>query len=49
MAHAVSNADEFTAWLPRLTKRLAQNAVLIALDNVESLLSFPPALPTRRT
>jgi tetratricopeptide (TPR) repeat protein len=39
MAHVISDAGEFTAWLPRLTKLLAQNAVLIALDNVESLLS----------
>nr|WP_294508146.1 CHAT domain-containing protein [uncultured Rhodopila sp.] len=39
MAHLISNADEFTAWLPRLTNLLARNAVLIALDNIESLLS----------
>jgi tetratricopeptide (TPR) repeat protein len=39
MVHAISHAEEFTAWLPRLTRLLAQNAVLIALDNVESLLS----------
>jgi tetratricopeptide (TPR) repeat protein len=39
MAHMISNAEEFTAWLPRLTRLLARNAVLIALDNAESLLS----------
>ena len=39
MIQVVSNADEFAAWLPKLTKRLAQSAVLIAIDNVESLLS----------
>ena len=38
MVHAIGDANEFTAWLPRLTRLLAQNAVLIALDNVESLL-----------
>jgi tetratricopeptide (TPR) repeat protein len=39
MAHVIGDAAEFTAWLPRLTRLLAQRAVLIALDNVESLLS----------
>jgi hypothetical protein len=39
MVQATTNAGEFTAWLPRLTNLLARNAVLIALDNVESLLS----------
>jgi len=39
MVHEISNAEEFIAWLPRLTSLLARNAVLIALDNVESLLS----------
>ncbi len=39
MVHAISNTNEFTAWLPRLTRLLARNAVLIALDNAESLLS----------
>jgi hypothetical protein len=39
MVHVISSAKEFTAWLPRLARLLMQNAVLIALDNVESLLS----------
>jgi tetratricopeptide (TPR) repeat protein len=39
MAHVISDAAEFTAWLPRLTRLLAQRAVLIVLDNAETLLS----------
>lgn len=39
MVHVVEDAEQFAAWLPRLTRLLAQNAVLVALDNVESLLS----------
>jgi hypothetical protein len=39
MAHVVDRADEFIAWLPRLTELLEQRSILIVLDNLESLLT----------
>ncbi|MHC4917298.1 MAG: CHAT domain-containing protein, partial [Planctomycetota bacterium] len=39
MAHLVDRADEFAAWLPRLTELLEQRSVLVVLDNLESLLT----------
>jgi len=39
MAHLVDRADEFAAWLPRLTELLEQRSVLVVLDNMESLLT----------
>jgi len=39
MVHLVDRADEFTAWLPRLTELLEQHSILIVLDNLESLLT----------
>jgi hypothetical protein len=38
MAHLVDRADEFAAWLPKLTAFLARQSILIVLDNLESLL-----------
>jgi hypothetical protein len=39
MSQIVGRDDELTRWLPRLESMLADNAVLIVLDNVESLLT----------
>jgi hypothetical protein len=39
MAHVINHADEFTAWLPRLTELLEQRSLLLVLDNLESLLT----------
>ncbi len=39
MVHVVDNIDELKAWLPRLTEWLEQQAVLIVLDNLETLLT----------
>jgi tetratricopeptide (TPR) repeat protein len=39
MAHLVDRADEFAAWLPRLTELLEQRSILLVLDNLESLLT----------
>ncbi|NVM26698.1 MAG: CHAT domain-containing protein [Desulfobacterales bacterium] len=39
MAHLVDRADEFAAWLPRLTELLEQYSILFVLDNLESLLT----------
>jgi len=39
MAHLVDRADEFAAWLPRLTELLERYSILIVLDNLESLLT----------
>jgi len=39
MVHVVDRAEELTAWLPRLGERLRKNAILLVLDNLESLLT----------
>jgi tetratricopeptide (TPR) repeat protein len=39
MVHVVDRMDEFRDWLPRLTEVLEHFAVLIVLDNLESLLT----------
>ena len=39
MAHIVDRAEELQAWLPMLSNFLAQNNILIVLDNVETLLT----------
>jgi tetratricopeptide (TPR) repeat protein len=39
MVHVVDSAAALQAWLPRLTQLLEDNAILLALDNLESLLS----------
>jgi hypothetical protein len=39
MVHVVDSVATLKAWLPRLTEMLENNAVLVALDNLESLLS----------
>jgi len=39
MAHLVDRAEEFVAWLPRLTELLERYSILIVLDNLESLLT----------
>jgi tetratricopeptide (TPR) repeat protein len=39
MAHLVDRADEFAAWLPRLTELLEKRSILFVLDNLESLLT----------
>lgn len=39
MAHLVDRADEFVAWLPRLTELLEKQNILMVLDNLESLLT----------
>jgi tetratricopeptide (TPR) repeat protein len=39
MVHVVDSAAALQDWLPRLTQLLEDNAILIVLDNLESLLS----------
>jgi tetratricopeptide (TPR) repeat protein len=39
MIHVIDRVDRFKAWLPGLTKMLQSNAILIVLDNLESLLT----------
>ena len=39
MLHVIDCEDEFRDWLPRLKEALENNAILIALDNLESLLT----------
>ena len=39
MAHLVDRPEEFRAWLPALSEMLEQNSILIALDNLENLLT----------
>ncbi|MGC2079852.1 MAG: hypothetical protein WA728_28310, partial [Xanthobacteraceae bacterium] len=39
MVHVVDQADHLKVWLPRLTKMLEDRAVLVVLDNLESLLT----------
>jgi tetratricopeptide (TPR) repeat protein len=39
MVHVVDNAAALKAWLPRLTQLLEDRAILLVLDNLESLLS----------
>jgi hypothetical protein len=39
MVHVVDQVEAFKAWLPRFTAMLDQNAVLLVLDNLESLLT----------
>ncbi len=39
MVHIVDSVATLKAWLPRLVEFLENNAVLVALDNLESLLS----------
>ena len=39
MIHVVDNIEALTRWLPNLTRMLADTAVLIVLDNLESLLT----------
>ena len=39
MVHVVDSVAALKAWLPRLTALLANNAVLVVLDNLESLLT----------
>ena len=39
MVHLVERAEEFAAWLPRLTERLKERSTLLVLDNLESLLT----------
>jgi len=39
MAHLVDRAEEFAAWLPRLTELLERHSILFVLDNLESLLT----------
>ena len=39
MVHVIDREDAFRDWLPRLKEMLAKNGVLIALDNLESLLT----------
>ena len=39
MVHVVDSAASLLAWLPRLTQLLEDNAILLVLDNLESLLS----------
>ncbi len=39
MVHVVDRLDVLKAWLPRLTAMLHQTAVLLVLDNLESLLT----------
>jgi len=39
MVHVVDGAAALQAWLPRLTQVLEDNAILLVLDNLESLLS----------
>jgi tetratricopeptide (TPR) repeat protein len=38
MVHTVDQVETFRNWLPRLTEMLANKAVLVVLDNLESLL-----------
>ena len=39
MVHVVDSVAALQTWLPRLTELLENNAVLVVLDNLESLLS----------
>ena len=39
MVYIVDRAEAFKNWLPRLTEMLESNAVLVVLDNLESLLT----------
>jgi hypothetical protein len=39
MVHVIDRAETLSDWLPQLTEFLENNAVLIGLDNLESLLS----------
>ena len=39
MLHVIDQEDRLRAWLPRLTKMLEDRAVLVVLDNLESLLT----------
>jgi hypothetical protein len=39
MLHVIDREDAFRDWLPRLVEVLENNAILIALDNLESLLT----------
>jgi tetratricopeptide (TPR) repeat protein len=39
MVHIVDRVEAFKNWLPRLTEMLESNAVLVVLDNLESLLT----------
>ena len=39
MVHVIDRIDTLKGWLPKLTELLEHNAVLIVLDNLESLLS----------
>ncbi|HTW27593.1 MAG TPA: hypothetical protein VME92_10730 [Acetobacteraceae bacterium] len=39
MVHVIDRDDSFRTWLPRLVEVLENNAVLIGLDNLESLLT----------
>ena len=39
MLHVIDQEDRLRAWLPRFTKMLEDRAVLVVLDNLESLLT----------
>jgi tetratricopeptide (TPR) repeat protein len=39
MVHVVDKLETFQAWLPRLTKILAEYGVLVVIDNLEGLLN----------